>query len=332
VTPFGIRTDGRVVHAVTLSNTMLRATVLTHGAVLQSLYLSGQAHSLTLGATDIAAYEGDMTYFGSVIAPVVNRIKDASAQIAGRAHRFQANEGPNTLHSGAAGTQNALWSVQDHGETHVTLTVTLPDGEGGFPGNRRITATYALSGDTLSLDITATTDAPTLMNIAHHGYWNLDGTETWAGHTLTVHADRILPNDNRNLPTGVVQSLDGHPHDMRHPRRITPGDLPPLDHNFCLADARRELTPALCLTGATGLTMEIATTEPGLQIFDAAPINTGALSTLHNRTYRAHCGLAIEPQSWPDAPHHPHFPNIVLHPGEPWHQTTTFCFAPASSL
>ncbi len=78
--------------------------------------------------------------------------------------------------------------------------------------------------------------------------------------------------------------------------------------------------------------MEIATTEPGLQIFDAAPINTGSLATLHNRTYRAHCGLAIEPQSWPDAPHHAHFPNIVLHPGEPWHQTTTFRFTPASSL
>jgi len=326
---FGRRTDGRPVHAVTLRDGILTATVLTHGAILQSLCLAGAAHSLTLGSPDLAAYEGDMAYFGAIIAPVANRIGGATAAINGQAHHFAANEGANTLHSGPTGAQHALWHLADHGPAHATLTLTLPHGTGGFPGTRQITATYRLSGDTLTLDIAASTDAPTLMNIAHHGYWNLDGSPTWAGHTLQIRADHILPTDPANLPTGTIQPLAGHPHDFRQPRCIMPAALPPLDHNFCLAPARRALTPALRLTGRSGITLDLATTEPGLQIFDAAPINTGALATLHNRPYTAHCALAIEPQAWPDAPHNPRFPNIALYPDDPYAQTSTFRFSAA---
>lgn len=329
VLPFGIRRDGQRVHAIGIGNVELSATVLTHGAVLQRVHLAGVPHSLTLGASDIAAYEGDMTYFGALIGPVANRIAGASAVIGGRTHSFEANQGTDTLHSGTAGIENALWSVVEHAADRVTLTLFMGDGEGGFPGNRRITATYAIDGRELRLDITATTDAPTLMNVAHHGYWNLDGTDTWAGHSLRIAADAILPTTDAKVPTGEITALSGHPHDFRHTRQIAPDDVPHLDHNFCLSRERRELTEVLSLTGQGGVRMDVASTEPGVQVFDGAPIDTGALPTVHGRRYGPHCGFAIEPQSWPDAPHHAHFPSILLNSGETYHQTTTFRFTPS---
>lgn len=326
ITRFGTRGDGATVDAITLRHGTLKATVLTHGAVLQSLHLDGVAHSLTLGFPDISPYEGWLAHFGSVIAPVANRINGAQAMIDGRLCRFERNQGDITLHSGAAGSHNAVWAIADHGPAHVTLSLSQQDGAGGFTGNRRLTATYRLTDDTLHLEITARTDAPTLMNIAHHGYWNLDGAPTWAGHTLCIHADHILPSTPDNLPTGEIADLTGHALDMREARRIAPGETPPLDHNFCLADARRSLTPALRLTGASGVTMDLATTEPGLQIFGAATINAGDTPTIHNRPYRPHAGLAIEPQFWPDAPNHANFPPIRLNPGDTWRQHTTYRF------
>ncbi|WP_108484484.1 aldose epimerase family protein [Oceaniglobus ichthyenteri] len=327
ITPFGTRPDGASVHAITLRSDTLRATVLTQGAVLQSLYLAGIEHSLTLGFRDLAPYLGGGAYFGCVIAPVANRIGGAMAQIAGQTHRFEANENANTLHSASASSHAALWTLADHSASHATLTLRQPDGAGGFPGTKDITATYRLSDDTLHLEITATTDAPTLMNIAHHGYWNMDGTPTWAGHTMCIKADHILPTTVQNLPTGAVETLTNHPHDFRQTKTISPGERPPLDHNFCLATQRRALTPALTLTGVSGTRLELATTEPGLQIFDAAPINTGTARTLHAHPYGPHCGLAIEPQSWPDAPNHPHFPAITLTPNQTYRQHTTFRFS-----
>jgi len=329
ITRFGTRRDGVQVDAITLRDGALTATVLTHGAVLQSLYLDGVAHSLTLGFPAIAPYEGWLSHFGSVIAPVANRINGAQAMIGGRLCHFERNQGAVTLHSGAAGSHHAVWNIADHGPAHVTLRLAQPDGAGGFPGNRVLTTTYRLAGDTLHLEITAETDAPTLMNIAHHGYWNLDDAPTWAGHTLCIHADHILPSTPDNLPTGEVVDLTGHPLDMRKPRRVAPGETPPLDNNFCLANNRRALMPALCLTGASGTLMEIATTEPGIQIFGAATISAGDTPTIHNRPYHHHSGLAIEPQFWPDAPNNPGFPSIALNPGETWRQHTTYRFSKA---
>lgn len=327
VTPFGTRQDGRAVQAITLHDAPLRATILTHGAVLQSLYLDGHAHSLTLGAPEIAPYEADMAYFGAIIAPVANRIAGAQAKIAGRTHRFQANEGANSLHSGDTGAHGAIWDIADHGTAHVTLALDLPDGAGGFPGNRRLRVTYRLGEGALHLDITATSDAPTLMNIAHHGYWNLDGTPTWAGHTLQIAADHVLEVDDALIPTGTVQDLTGHPHDFRTPRVIQPGAFAMIDHNFCLSPTRRALSRAVTLTGARGITLELDTTEPGVQVFDATGIGTGALPTVQGHPYGSHCGLALEPQVWPDAPHHGHFPQITLDPGDTYHQISRFRFA-----
>ncbi|WP_099827731.1 aldose epimerase family protein [Oceaniglobus indicus] len=327
MTPFGILKDGQPVHSITLENGTLTARILTYGAILQDLRLAGIPYPLTLGFAEIAAYENDPAYFGALIAPVVNRIAGGQCDIDGKRWEFARNEGTTTLHSGPTGSHAAIWTVAGQTATSLTLTLDQAAGQGGFPGNRSLTATYALADSTLSLTIEATTDATTLMNPAHHGYWNLDGTPTWEGHVLRIMADRYLPTTDDNLPTGAIAPVDGTAWDMRAGVTLARAGAPKLDTNFCLADARGPLRDAVRLTGTSGVTLDIATTESGVQIFDAAPIDTGPAPTIHGHPYGARCGIAIEPQGWPDAPHNPAFPSIVLRPDTPYRQQTTFRFS-----
>ena len=317
ITLFGTTGEAEV-QRITLTRDDLTVSLLTWGAVIQSVRLAGVPHDLTLGSDRLADYQGQMRYHGSLIAPVVNRISGASAQIAGRTHRFQANQdGRITLHGGDAGTHLKVWTLDGHDDTNATLTITLPDGDGGFPGTRHIAARFGLTDRaTMRLDVTATTDAPTLMNIANHSYWNLDGTPDWSGHSLTVHAGTYLPGTPDFTPTGEIAPVSGDM-DFRTPRRISPGH-PALDTNFCLGTERRPLTHALTLTGASGTSLEVHTTEPGIQVYDGRDA--------FRPSHPPYEGLAVETQFWPDAPNHPAFPDITLHPDDPWHQTTEWRF------
>jgi len=282
--------------------------------------LAGVDRSLTLGSDRFEDYLGNMAWFGSLVGPVANRIGGASARIAGNDHHFPANHaGRHTLHSGAASTCFKLWDVAAHGPEHATLTLDLPDGEGGFPGNRGVTARFSASAPgSLRMDVTTTTDAATLVNLTNHGYWNLDGSDTWQGHSLRIAADHFLPVDADLIPTGEVRPVAGTGMDFREPRRFAPGN-PALDHNFCVAPARRALTDVLWLQGAGGVTMTLATTEPGVQVYDgraAARVGRGKGE-----------GLAIEPQGWPDAPNHAHFPSVLLAADESVTQSTEWRFS-----
>jgi len=320
MTPFGTLPDGRIVHALTLRAGDLSATILTYGAFLQDLRLVGVDRSLTLGSDRLEDYLGTMAWFGSLVGPVANRIGGASAVIDGVECRFPANQGgKHTLHSGDASVCFKLWDVPHHGPDHATLTLDLSDGEGGFPGNRRVTVRFsAHAPGTLRMDVTTTTDKTTLVNFTNHGYWNLDGTETWQGHSLRIAADHYLPVDADLIPTGVVHPVEGTDMDFRQARVFAPGN-PPLDHNFCVAPERHALTDVLWLTGTSGVTMTLATTEPGVQVYD------GRAATRVGRGKGE--GLAIEPQGWPDAPHHAHFPSILLAAGESVTQSTEWRFS-----
>ena len=303
MTPFGTLADGREVHAVTLASDRLRVTLLDFGARLHEVTLDGGPNMIVSGK--LADYEGPLIYAGPVIAPVVNRIAGARAEIDGRTLRLDANQhGQHTLHSGPTGTQAHVWSVAARGAAETVFAVDLPDGLGGFPGARRITATYAVDGATLRLEIAARTDRPTLMNPAIHGIWNLDGAGGWGGHLLTVASDRYLPVDDETLPTGEIAEVAGTAFDHRKPRE----PAPTLDHNFCLppAEALRLLAR---LAAPAGRSMELISDAPGLQVFAGAR------------------GIALEPQLWPDAPRHPHFPSIRLNPGDTFRQTVLFRFA-----
>ena len=322
VAPFGQTAAGQPVAAIRIGSADLAVTILTFGAALQDVRLTGSPHSLTLGGPDMAAYEGPMGYFGTIVGPVANRIAGAQARIGGRLYRFAPNEGTTLLHGGATGTQTRVWSVDDATATSVRLSLTLEDGDDGFPGRRQITADYSVAGSTLTLRLSATTDAPTLMNLASHSSWTLNGSPTTVGHSLTVAADTFLPTDAANIPTGEQRPVSGA-FDLRQPRRIdgTEG----YDHNFCLSPAPRALTDVVTLAG-DHVSMTLATTEPGLQVYDGRGIGTGSFAGHGGAPYGAFAALALEPQRWPDAPNQPGFPPVTLDPGEAYAQETQWRF------
>lgn len=317
---FGTTAGGERVEAVTLRAGSLSARIITLGAILQSLRLDGVAHDLTLGSASLSDYEGEMRHHGSVIGPVVNRLSGARAVIDGKTHAFEANQdGRITLHAGRVGTHLKVWRLAEAGPSHAVLAIDLPDGEGGFPGNRRLTARFeALPPASLRLTLTAATDAPTLINLANHSYWNLDGSADYAGHRLTIAAERYLSSTPDFTPRGAILPVGGTPMDFRRGQRLSPG-APPLDTCFCLSDRREALRDVLWLEGSSGLRMTLATTEPGLQIYDARDARRPGGGGYE--------GLAVEAQFWPDAPSHPDFPSILLRPGEDWTQITEWRFA-----
>lgn len=319
MTLFGTTTAGEAVHRLTLRSDALQVALITWGAVVQDVRLAGVDRSLTIGSDRLADYEGDMRHHGSLIGPIVNRISTGEVTIAGIRYPLERNQdGAIHLHSGAQATHLRVWEVIDRGPAQATLRCCLPTGTCGLPGNREITVTYAVAGTTLSLEVTATTDAPTLFNLANHSYWNLDGAPTWAGHSLHIHADRYLPSTAQAFPTGEVAATAGSTHDFRAPRRIAPGD-PPLDNNFCLSDGPRAVTQALILTGQSGVRMTVSTDQPGIQVYDGrAAVRPGG---------QVYEGLAIEAQYWPDAPTNPGFPSVLFGPDNPYTQRTEWQFS-----
>ncbi|MBB5721071.1 aldose 1-epimerase [Loktanella ponticola] len=316
---FGTSSTGVDVEKVTLSAGDLTVSILTWGAILQDVRIAGVDHSLTLGSDDLADYEGTLRHHGSLIGPIVNRISNGRIKIDRMMYELERNGKDGIhLHSGAQATQRRAWTLVDTSDTHATLTCALPDGECGLPGNRMITVTYRVSAPaTLSMEITGTTDATTAMNFANHSYWNLDGSEKWDGHTLQINADAVLPSTPLFYPTGEILDVTDTAYDFRKPRTIT-ADANSFDNNFCLADHRRPLHDAVTLTGKSGLSMSMATTEPGVQVYDN---KSGARPG--KSTYE---GIAIEAQFWPDAPNQPAFPSILVTPDETYTQVTTWTF------
>ncbi|MGR3436254.1 MAG: aldose epimerase family protein [Shimia sp.] len=309
---FGTTRDGRAVERLGIGSGPLRVHVLTYGAVLHDVRLAGYDFPLTLGSPDLAAYEGPMESFGSLMGPVVNRIRDARAVVAGVEHRFEANfEGRHTLHSGATGMQNQVWEAAEHTPDRVALTLVLPDGLGGFPGNRRVEVAYTVEGATLRMEVRATSDRPTLLSPANHSYWTLSPGAGFAGHVLEVAAETMLEMGPGLMPTGREVPVAGTGYDLRDGLVLTGDDRQFFDLNFCVAQAPGPLRDVARLHAPeTGLTMVLATDMPGLQVFDCATIDATPHPSHHGAPYGAHAGLALEAQMWPGATTHRHFPPI----------------------
>ena len=313
---FGTTATGERVQAITLQAGALRARVLTLGATMQDLRLAGTPWPLVLGSDSLAAYERALPWCGAVVGPVANRLAGASAVIAGQLWQTLPNDGRNLLHSGPAGVSRQVWQIETADEAGVTLRLDLPHGAAALPGNRVLRAHYRLTPPaTLEITLDAETDAETLMNLAFHPYWNLDGTATTEGHRLSVAAGRYLPTDAENLPLPPV-SVAGSAQDLRLARPLP--DLPPLDHCYCPEGAG--LRPVARLSGAKGVVLDLESDATGLQVYDGRALNSAPHLGLMGQPYGPHAGLALEPQFWPDAPHHPDFPSISLAPGQGWRQ------------
>ncbi|MDE0345882.1 MAG: galactose mutarotase, partial [Boseongicola sp.] len=324
---FGVTASGREVYRVTLQDGPLSARVITFGGALQDVRLEGLQHSLTVGSPDISAYEGPFAHCGTIMGPVANRIAGARATIDGTEYRLEKNFlNAHTLHGGGGAFHTRVWELVDHSERHATLVLLAADGEGGFPGTRRVEARFEISDRTLSLTLTARTDAPTILNLANHSYWNLGEAPTTGGHVLQIHADRYLPSDPvTTIPTGEISDVAGTRFDYRGGRALNDGVDGLLDTNFCLSDARRPLTEVARLTGPD-VTMAMASTEPGLQAFDGHILACPDQRTNDGAAPVPYCGFALEAQFWPNAPHEPGFPDITLRPDQDWRQVTTWTF------
>ena len=314
---FGTTQGGDPVEKITLRAGSLQVSILTLGAIVQYVQLDGVDHGLTLGSDNLSDYETGMGFHGAIVGPIANRISNARVRLDGMMYELERNDGAGHLHSGSDGTHAQIWTIAQQSDDSVTLTLDLADGVNGLPGRRQITATFTVAAPaSLTLDITGTTDTKTLMNFANHRYWNLDGSDSWEGHTLQVAADHYLPTNDACAPTGDILDVNGTDMDFRAARAFEKS-APALDHNFCLADSAA-LRNVLWLTGANGVVMTVATTLPGIQVYDGRGARRPGKATYE--------GFAIEPQHWPDAPNHRGFPSITVTPDTPYRQTSRWTF------
>lgn len=322
---FGTLPNGDEVKRVKLQKDALCAWIITRGATLQNLKLDHQPHSLVLGFDELDYYVNYPGFFGATAGRVANRIAGARALIGNKMQYLNTNEkGIQTLHGGADGTGTRNWKIRDQGKDYVILEDHLPHLHMGFHGALDISLTYEiLTGESLKIQITASSDQDTLCNFAHHSYFNLDGSEHILDHYLQIDAEAYLPVDENKIPTGVCKSVVGTPFDFRQPRPVSWLSEPyGYDHNFCLSGSKTELKSVAKLKSpATDLEMAILTTEPGLQVYDG-----GSIVSNHPGLVKKHAGIALEPQFWPDAPNQSNFPDIVLKAGEQYQQTTIFKF------
>ncbi|MCX7559609.1 galactose mutarotase [Sulfitobacter sp. F26204] len=304
----------------TLTSDSLTVRILSKGARLVALHMRGLDRSLVLAVKNDAQMPD---YAGAIVGPVANRISKGLMPVDGTVYQMPLNEeGRACLHSGADGLHARDWEEVDHGATHLCLRAVLADGEQGLPGLRRITARYSLDAQCLRLEITAQSDQPTPMNIAHHPYWNLGGKDV-AEHQLHIPAQLYLPTDAHNLPTGQIASVSGSMFDFTSAKPVPLSR--DLDVNYCI-DTIKDGPSRLCatLTGPNGTRLRVMSNAPGIQVYAGGflPHWPGALQD--GTDLRPFAGLALEPQFWPDAPRHPTFPSIILRPGQIWRQVTSY--------
>lgn len=326
MTRIGEMPNGAPVERVTLRGGGLTAKVLSYGAVLQDLRLEGYDAPLVLGFESFAPYLTHSPYFGATAGRCANRIRDGHLELDGETFQLDRNFlGRHMLHGGAKGIGKRVWRIEDVADNSATLAITLEDGEMGFPGQLEARVTFSLlPGGVFDIRLAAETNAPTLCNLAHHSYFNLGG-ETISDHLLRIDADSYLPVDAELIPTGEIRAVAGSGFDFRAPAPVAQAH--PIDHNFCLATTRRDLTPVARLQNpATGVAMDLWTTEPGLQVYDGSKIDID-LPGLTGNPMWTHAGIALEPQTWPDANHHDNFPKAVLRPGQRYSQHTQYIFS-----
>lgn len=299
-----------------LQNETLSAVVLSYGATLAKLCFTEYDKNLILGFSDPADYQNVPIYAGAIVGPLANRLKGGQAIVDGLSVQMPRNESDKTcLHSGPKGLHNRNWTLVSHTQTIVTLRCKLDHEDCGLPGVRDIQATYALEGNSLCLHMTATSDRMTLMNLAHHPYWVTNGHAR-----LRISANSYLPIDEDTLPTGQIADVDGTLFDLRKACPVPAS----LDHNFVLSTDPKEMPRAVAWLEMPHYTLQLATTAPGLQVYAGAGLPKLAAKRTTGWPVEPLSGVALEPQFWPDAPHHPGFPSVNLAPHTQWSQFTRY--------
>jgi aldose 1-epimerase len=345
VAPFGRTPDGKAVEVYTLTNAGgMQVRAITYGAILQAIRVpdrSGRLADVTLGHDSLQGYLTASPYFGAIVGRYANRISRGRFTLEGRTYRLATNNGPNHLHGGLKGYDKVVWRARSfqHADTAgVRFEHTSPDGDEGYPGQVRIAVTYSLlPGNELVVDYEARSDRPTPVNLSQHTYFNLagEGSGDILQHVLTIKAHRYTPVDTTLIPTGELASVANTPFDFREPTPIGAriGQAHPqlqrgkgYDHNFVLSRTGPGLFHAVhVLAPRTGRTLDISTTEPGLQFYSGNFLD-GTITGKAGHVYGHRSGLVLETQHFPDSPNQPDFPSTILRPGEEYRSRTVFAF------
>jgi aldose 1-epimerase len=340
--------EGKPVEMVTFKNKNgIEVQAINYGAIITSLKVPDRTGSLAdvvLGFDDPSRYWGTPSppFFGAIVGRYGNRIANGQFVLNGKTYPLVKNNGPNHLHGGTRGFDKFIWDVttkETPQGSSAIFTRTSPDGEEGYPGNLAVRITYTLTdSNQLIINYHATTDKATPINLTQHSYFNLagEGSGDILGHELMINADRYTPVDDTLIPTGELAPVAGTPFDFRKPTAVgarIDQDNDQIkkgkgyDHNFVLNKKGVGPTLAARVTDPkSGRTMEVATTEPGVQFYTGNFLD-GTLKGKNGHTYAHRAALCLETQHFPDSPNKKNFPSSILEPGKSYDTTTIFTFS-----
>jgi len=337
---FGRTKNGQEAESLTLDNGILACDVITYGAALRALWVPdrfGIRRDVVLGYDMLKQYENCTAYLGAVVGRVANRIANGQFVMNGQTYALALNDPPNHLHGGTVGFSKRVWSVVEHTPIRVTLALTSPDGEEGYPGTLQVLVTYALEGGTLSMRYQATTDRETPCNLTGHTYFNLAGHNSGPAtdQLLRICAENYTPSDATNIPTGKVAPVAGTPMDFRSATSIGARINEPFhqliqangyDHNYAIAGETGFLRDAAwAYSPVSGISMDVKTTLPGMHLYTANFLTDG-LNGKEGAVYGPRHAFCLETQFYPDAVNQPAFPSVLLRPDCVYDHTTEFSF------
>lgn len=318
-----------------------------YGAIITRVLVPdqrGELGDVVLGFDTLEGYLASSPYFGAVVGRCANRIAHGRFALDGVTYQLACNDGANHLHGGVRGFDKVLWQgtpTSDEAMPGVTFAYESADGEEGYPGALSVQVSYLLSGEgALHVRYRATTNRPTIVNLTQHSYFNLAARDgDVLGHELTVNASRFTPVDAGLIPTGELRPVDGTPFDFRTPIAIgtrigTPDRQLEVaggyDHNFVLdrGDDRSLALAARVVEPRSGRTLEVRTTQPGLQLYSGNFLD-GSITGKAGRRYGHRSGFCLETQHFPDSPNHPAFPSVVLRPDDQYESESVYLFGVA---
>ncbi len=346
--PFGVLPSGDSVHVFTMTNANgVELRALDYGGLVISLKTpdkTGALGDIVLGYDNIDGYLKSTPYFGAIVGRYGNRIAKGKFTIDAKAYSLPVNNGVNSLHGGLKGFDKVMWtaeSSQDSTGAHVVFSYVSKDGEEGYPGTLTARVTYTLTNaNEFAIEYHATTDKATPINLTQHSYFNLAGRGDVLAHQLSLNADAYTPVDSTLIPTGVLQPVAGTPFDFRQPvaigAHINDADAQltiagGYDHNFVINRAAGDTSivhAARVVEPNSGRTLDVATTEPGIQLYTGNFLD-GTITGKGGQVYQRRNGFCLETQHFPNSPNQPSFPSTILMPGATYHTRTVYTFGVA---
>ncbi|RRB11914.1 galactose mutarotase [Larkinella knui] len=336
--------EGKKTDLFVLTNAKgMKVAITNYGGRIVSLLVpdkTGKMLDVTLGHSSIDDYLATESFFGTLVGRYGNRIAKGQFTLDGKTYKLPVNNGPNSLHGGKKGFNARVWDATPVGNNVLKLQYVSQDGEEGYPGTLTANVTYTLTDDNaIKIDYQATTDKNTVVNLTNHSYFNLngEGSGSVADHRVQIRADRYTPVDATLIPTGELAPVDGTPFDLRKPVAI--GERQDadhiqikngggFDHNFVLngGQTTEPRVIATVTSPQTGITMDVLTTEPGVQFYGGNFLN-GKVMGKSGKAYEKRSAFCLETQHFPDSPNQPNFPSTVLKPGETYKTTTEYRFS-----